>query len=248
MGDLGDPALAIHVEHDLALVVFGNARVGVALGALCQGLVARIDGTAQSEPRVDHHPARPGRLHHVAHAPFGLRRDGARDHEDATGITTRNGLELLCFCKQWKFEHFIRHHALPFFCPGKCSSWLASSYQRARTAFRPPRKRHETPGRRAGRCKHAAPSSESARSGPAQAGGPRPHRDASDRERPKNAVARGASRPRKDPRLKCVGFILDHADTPAFCLLLNRGFVAEMSCVLDPSQGTPHILMYDPLH
>lgn len=64
----------------------------------------------------------------------------------------------------------------------------------------------------------------------------------------KNAVARGASRPRKDPRLKCVGFILDHADTPAFCLLLNRGFVAEMSCVLDPSQGTPHILMYDPLH
>ena len=91
-----------------------------------------------------------------------------------------------------------------------------------------------------------APSSKSARSGPAQEGGPHPHRDESDRERPKYAVVRGASRPRKGPRLKCVGFILDHADTPAFCLLLNRGFAAEMSCVLGPSQGTPHILMYDP--
>ena len=92
----------------------------------------------------------------------------------------------------------------------------------------------------------SAPSSKLARSGPAQEGGPRSHRDVSDRERPKNAVARGALRPRKGPRLKCVGFILDHADTPAFCLFLNRGFVAEMSCVLDPSQGTPHLLMYDP--
>lgn len=92
----------------------------------------------------------------------------------------------------------------------------------------------------------SAPSSKLARSGPAQEGGPHPHRNESDWERPEYAVAGGTSRPRKGPRLKCVGFILDRADTPAFCLLLNRGFVAEMSCILDPSQGTPHILMYDP--
>lgn len=92
----------------------------------------------------------------------------------------------------------------------------------------------------------SAPSSKLARSGPAQEGGPHPHRNESDWERPEYAVAGGTSRPRKGPRLKCVGFILDHADTPAFCLLLNRGFAAEMSCVLGPSQETPHILMYNP--
>lgn len=92
----------------------------------------------------------------------------------------------------------------------------------------------------------SAPSSKLARSGPAQEGGPHPHRNESDWERPEYAVAGGTSRPRKGPRLKCVGFILDHADTPAFCRLLNRGFAAEMSCVLGPSQETPRILMYDP--
>ena len=97
MGDPHGPALGANEEEDVAVVVPGHAGVGVASGALGDRLVAREDGAAQGEPRVNPDLAAAHLLHQIAHAPLGLGLDGVGDHEHALGVRAREGLELLGF-------------------------------------------------------------------------------------------------------------------------------------------------------